>query len=359
MLLVVGVVAAVAAPPAARSKPVADDANFSSEASLSLGGNRVEAPKRALPTALPPGLLLSREYLNDCLDVCSGPAGWFERWAAEPTWRFSLIPSTQVNVTCVTPPRVSPDGRWLAFGDAKGRLVVQRTATPGGRLIGRPRRLGIRADGNKAFSWGPDSARLVIAGSIGKRNGVWIVRHDGSKLRRIVDGDGDVVEVRPPGWDIEDEHIPVWSATGGIAFIGMPAHQPDGVSIASVYVVRPDGHALRAVTTPVPDPVPGREYFVEQSDPSWAPDGRRLAYVDDNRQIRVVTIATGAQRGLRQSGGSPAWSPDGKLIAYLTDSATNAVRVVPSRGGRWRPVRLPPHLKNYGFEAKLDWWSPG
>src|SRR5919198_1178357 len=69
-------------------------------------------------------------------------------------------------------PRISPDGRWLLHADLRERGVVQRTATPGGRLLGTTHGLsGLVRD--SAVSCSPDTRRLVVAAA-GRRNGMWI-----------------------------------------------------------------------------------------------------------------------------------------------------------------------------------------
>lgn len=85
------------------------------------------------------------------------------------------------------------------------------------------------------------------------------------------------------------------------------------------------------------------------STPVYAPDGRSVVYVLDDRELHVVTTgaATPVDRTLftgavnvDDDGAHPVWSPDGRLIAFpVTDrrSFTN-VHVVPAAGGEARPI---------------------
>jgi Tol biopolymer transport system component len=235
----------------------------------------------------------------------------------------------------------------LLFGDAHERLTVQRIRTSRGPVIGRPTVIpGV--DPAAEVSWSPDSAQIVIAGSVNDERGLWIVNRDGSNPRRIVDDTSVRVE------DSGDAHaVPVWSARGGIAFVGWPRkyeRQYDDPSWWAIYVVAPDGSGLRTVTRPVRNPVRGRSHDVYDSAPSWSPDGRRLVYAHDvdylgTGDLRTVVVAARAERRLRRAGGAPVWSPNGRYIAAISpqgdERSVQSVDVVPSRGGNLRRIRIP------------------
>lgn len=83
-----------------------------------------------------------------------------------------------------------------------------------------------------------------------------------------------------------------------------------------IYVVAPDGSALRRLTTSAGEAV--------APDPSH--DGRHIAYEDDESTRAVVAVveANGDDRRvLTPSGfqGQPVWSPDGRSIAFERDAA--------------------------------------
>jgi dipeptidyl aminopeptidase/acylaminoacyl peptidase len=84
-----------------------------------------------------------------------------------------------------------------------------------------------------------------------------------------------------------------------------------------IYVVNGDGTGLRQLTTG-----PAAEF-----DPSWSPDGRRIAYrVDSGPAAADIFVMNADGSGQRRiaSGLSPAWSPDGAMIAYADDQGSFA-----------------------------------
>ncbi len=99
------------------------------------------------------------------------------------------------------------------------------------------------------------------------------------------------------------------SPTGRIAFsAGAHPHE-------NIYVVNADGSGLKRLTSDR-----GADL-----DPSWSPDGRRIAYRhesgggDASAEIYVMNADGSQKRNLTRRPGqdySPAWSPDGKRIAY-------------------------------------------
>jgi TolB protein len=83
-----------------------------------------------------------------------------------------------------------------------------------------------------------------------------------------------------------------------------------------LFVVGADGRGLRRVTED-----PGSE----ESEPSWSPDGRRIAYTQwphaDMPPPGVHIAAADGSKDRDLAGGEfmtqPAWSPDGRQIAYV------------------------------------------
>ena len=70
----------------------------------------------------------------------------------------------------------------------------------------------------------------------------------------------------------------------------------------------------------------------DASDPSWSPDGRRLAYFGG--VVRVINVdGTGDVALTSQPAFQPAWSPDGSRIAFVTLSDKQMFLINPDGTG--------------------------
>ncbi len=83
--------------------------------------------------------------------------------------------------------------------------------------------------------------------------------------------------------------------------------------------------------------------------PSWSPDGQRIAYLSKNRGgIWVVSALGGAPKQLTEAGARPAWSSDGSMIAFQSGEMgevfvsrslpPSTIWIIPSQGGAARQV---------------------
>jgi Tol biopolymer transport system component/cytosine/adenosine deaminase-related metal-dependent hydrolase len=98
-----------------------------------------------------------------------------------------------------------------------------------------------------------------------------------------------------------------------------PAIAPDGRTVAFAALgdlwTMEMGRQPRRLTS---------DAFVE-TEPTWSPDGRQLAYLSDragSMDIWVRDVSTGAERRATELPGaetSPAWSPDGWRLAFVSD----------------------------------------
>ena len=120
---------------------------------------------------------------------------------------------------------------------------------------------------------------------------------------------GAVESATAPGAFDETQARETGSVLGRIAFsVGGPAN-------TDIYIARPDGSGLRRLTNS-----PAGEF-----DPSWSPDGRKIAYRRETRDsapdIYVMNADGSGKRNVTKGaaeGISPAWSPDGRRIAFAS-----------------------------------------
>jgi hypothetical protein len=137
---------------------------------------------------------------------------------------------------------------------------------------------------------------------------------------------------------------PDWSGRGEIAF-GRYLHAECLPMCEDIFITRPGGPTRRLT-------------YRGGSNPSWSPNGTKVAFARRSRgQINIYTVRRNG-RGLRQvtrrGGYGPAWSPDGRWIAFIRNGNLNVIRT----NGRGRRRLVPGDFTETGegpHVASVDW----
>jgi Tol biopolymer transport system component len=129
------------------------------------------------------------------------------------------------------------------------------------------------------------------------------------------------------------------------------------------FLIRPsENKDIQIIHTSPLTTAPGLE-----QDPSWSPEGTRIAYASDesgNMDVWVRQIAAGQKLNLTKDypgyDGKPAWSPDGEWVAFVSNRDGGGVFMIPALGG------IPKRVVSISFTASLSFigaippvcWSP-
>lgn len=207
-------------------------------------------------------------------------------------------------------PRWSPDGRWLAFVSERGEEKPQLAVMPANG--GESRLLTKLPLGAGYPVWSPDSTRIAFSAKTG------------------TPPDPDPKKAKP--------YRRITTMKYKLNGQGFTYDQR-----RHLFVVPLDGGEAEQVT----------DGDWDDTQPSWSPDGRELAFISARHQEReydtwsdvyVVTLETGAVRKLTDTQGScaaPAFSLDGAAVAHIhhPDWPSNGtLRLADKAGGNLRYV---------------------
>jgi Tol biopolymer transport system component len=192
-------------------------------------------------------------------------------------------------------PRVSPDGRRVAFEtrDAKGPDGARLWTADLTNLAGRQPLSSTNGPINWAPMWSPDGQRLVFIVSGDKPDAVYWRRADGTGTAEHL---------------VDTRAAEGWIGGGAqLRFITLTGDRDYGISYLDM--------ASRKVTTIVDHPGSA------QHSSALSADGRWMAYASNETGRYEVWLqpfpGTGARYQITRDGGShPLWSPDGRTLFF-------------------------------------------
>jgi len=248
-----------------------------------------------------------------------------------------MVPEDVFELTGVADPRLSPDGKTVAYVvaavDAKAndyRGAIWLAPADG---AAEPRRFTSGAKHDADPRWSPDGSQLAFTSNReGKAMQLYVMPLAGGEPRKLTSLKEDVTQ-------------PAWSPDGStIAFV---ARVPDAAydeedekrrqprrftrlqyKLDSIGWIGDRRQHLFAVQTDGSgEPVQLTDGDFEDSGPAWSPDGAKLAFVSARQpdwdtepvsDVYLVAAEGGEPRRLTRGGGSihgPSWSPDGARLA--------------------------------------------
>jgi dipeptidyl aminopeptidase/acylaminoacyl peptidase len=221
-----------------------------------------------------------------------------------PAYPYELVSAAKVD-------RIA----WLAY--ERGQRNVYTAAAPDFRPVRLTRFLGDDGIDLTTLSISADGSVVVfVRGHEANRSG-WVanVASDPAGAERTV---WAARTAGGPAWRLAEGTIPVVSPDGRYA-----AYAKDG----QIYRVRVT--AMQASLTPMDKgEVPSVKVWGTNSEPTWSPDGSKLAFVSDRgdhsfigvydlRRRTVTYLSPGVDRDT-----SPTWSPDSRQIAFIRRPGT-------------------------------------
>jgi TolB protein len=251
---------------------------------------------------------------------------------------LKIIDSDGAETRSITTGKGALSPAWSPGGESVVFTVLGNTGTQVEELdvrTGRTRRISqIRAGLNITPVYQPGGNAILYAQGTG--NGTDLVLAelvDSSTPRRITIGKGT------------DNTSPSYNPDGTkIAFISGKSGSPQ------VYIMDADGSNVQLLTPYTPGV---RSY---RASPDWSPDGRAVAYEQQNGNFQIWTIdlRDRAPKQLTSEGENedPSWAPDGRHLVFTSSrTGDKQLWILDTETGRARQLT---HTKG----VRLAAWSP-
>ena len=281
---------------------------------------------------------------------------------AQNAVKRALKPSDVYLLKNIGEPRLSPDGKWVAYtvssvdtAKDKHNSDVWMVSWDGTQTV----QLTNSEEGESSPRWSPDGKYLSF---IAARNGdkiaqLWLMDRRGGEAKKITSNKGD----------LEDY---VWSPDGkkiamiikDVDFSDTAKSKTRAPFVMDRYHFKQDragwvenrfNHLyIFDINTKKTDTLTKGNF--DAASPAWSPNGKQLAFVsnrstdpDKNENTDIWLMDASRGSALKQltnwpgADRNPQWSPDGKMIAYSSSSSNlaftmygqNNLSIIPAAGG--------------------------
>lgn len=310
--------------------------------------------------------------------------------ATLPAQKQPFTVDTMMQLTRISDPQISPDGRTVSF-------TAQTIDVPGNKrpkqiyLVplqgGSPRRITFAGESNERARWSPDSKQMAFVSDRGGSSQIWLMDADGQNARQVTNLSTEAggVLFSPDGKNLlfTSDVFPECGADDACNQKKLAA-QKDSKVKARVYTGLlyrhwtkwDDGRRSHLLVVPVTggtakDLTPGTHDVPPfslggQDDYAISPDGTEVCYAmnadlspatSTNTDLFVTPVAGGPSRKITVNAAadnSPLYSPDGKYIAWRAQARSGY------ESDRWRLQvldRTTGRLTN--LTETLDRWVTG
>jgi len=233
---------------------------------------------------------------------------------------------------------MSPDSKYLAYGDAKG-LHLKLIETGETQTIPAPKTLSNRAVRWGIFPWS-DTRFLANASSLGHEPSVWTFSVMGGVPRKIRDN-AYAWSVSPNGSLVAFTTNTSWLGDREIWLMG-----PGGEQAKKVFSA-PENNAIERI--------------------QWSPDGQRIAYIkrqqtSDKLEVSIESLDLNHQTQSTMLSGTRirdfSWSRDGRLIYALAEPEPNGSSCnywgMQIDEGSAKPIEEPRRITNWAGFCMAD-----